>query len=132
MLINKLNVFWIKLIIVYKFLLNLTYVDCKSIHFRIRCRQWLSRHCTFQKKTVDRLLKKQDTKLLKSSSNNKKTVKAEVLMFSYRNTQDGVTVSVPPGCDFPILPQRTKWEIRHRGVFDNEDHSNLKILQYKS
>ncbi|XP_018013377.1 INO80 complex subunit B isoform X2 [Hyalella azteca] len=54
-----------------------------------------------KRKTVDRLLKKQDPKLLRSAY-PKKAVTSEVVMFSYRSDASGVYISLPPHCDYPL------------------------------
>lgn len=56
-----------------------------------------------KKKTMERLLKKQDSKAAKQGRN--KVVKAAQPMISYRNTAEGATVTVPPNFDFPLVAQ---------------------------
>uniref|UniRef100_A0A2P2HZ33 INO80 complex subunit B-like n=1 Tax=Hirondellea gigas TaxID=1518452 RepID=A0A2P2HZ33_9CRUS len=79
-------------------------LEKKAIKSQRRRAQALEKREEDKKKTVDRLLKKQDTKLLKGGF-NKKVVKAEVAMFSYKSRVDGVFISLPAGCDYPIKAQ---------------------------
>lgn len=53
-----------------------------------------------KKRTMDRLLKKQDNKQTKQLT--KKAVKKNVLTICYRNTIDGVSITLPPGIEFPL------------------------------
>lgn len=56
-----------------------------------------------QKKTVDRLLKKQDSKIAKVSRN--RSSKKAIPMFSYLNNKDMVGLSVPTTYSFPLETQ---------------------------
>lgn len=56
-----------------------------------------------KKKTMERLLKKQDS--TKSKINKNKQTKNQVPMITYRNTADGATISFPPNFDFPLKAQ---------------------------
>lgn len=56
-----------------------------------------------KKKTVDRLLKKQDSKIAKVSRN--RSSKKAIPMFSYLNNKDMVGLSVPTSYSFPLETQ---------------------------
>lgn len=59
-----------------------------------------------KKKTVDRLLKKQDSKVAKIS--RMRSSKKAIPMFSYVNNRDGVGLSVPTSYSFPMEVQTEK------------------------
>lgn len=69
-----------------------------------------------KKKTVDRLLKKQDSKVAKIS--RVKSSKKEIPMYSYVNNQDMVALSVPVAFPFPMETQceREKPAVKLCGV----------------
>ncbi|XP_037295690.1 INO80 complex subunit B isoform X2 [Manduca sexta] len=54
-----------------------------------------------KKKTMDRLLKKQESKNLKNMLKGK-PIKKQEPMIVYRNNNDEITLSLPPGEDFPL------------------------------
>ncbi|XP_077286009.1 INO80 complex subunit B [Arctopsyche grandis] len=54
-----------------------------------------------KKKTMERLLKKQETKTIKGNAKGK-PLKKHVPLISYRNTVESITVSMPPDVDFPL------------------------------
>lgn len=54
-----------------------------------------------KKKTMERLLKKQETKTIKGNAKGK-PLKKHVPLISYRNTVESFTVSMPPDVDFPL------------------------------
>lgn len=56
-----------------------------------------------KKKTMERLLKKQDSKSVKAIKN--RPVKAQLPMITYVNTVEGATISLPPNVEFPLQPQ---------------------------
>ncbi|PSN45756.1 hypothetical protein C0J52_08047 [Blattella germanica] len=56
------------------------------------------------KKTMERLLKKQESKAGKSS-NRTRSARKQVPRISYRSTADGISISLPPSVDFPLQPQ---------------------------
>ena len=60
-----------------------------------------------QKKTVDRLLKKQDSKV--SKTNRLRSSKKAIPMLSYVNNRDMVGLSVPASLKFPMEAQREKY-----------------------
>ncbi|XP_041977059.1 INO80 complex subunit B [Aricia agestis] len=57
-----------------------------------------------KKKTMDRLLKKQESKNLKNNQKGKPQKKLEP-MIVYKNSQNEISLSLPPGVDFPIRSQ---------------------------
>lgn len=59
-----------------------------------------------KKKTMERLLKKQETK--QRSQGKNKIVKNQEPVITYRNTLEGATILLPPEFDFPIKPQVAK------------------------
>lgn len=54
-----------------------------------------------KKKTMERLLKKQESKILKGAPKCK-TFRKAVPHITYRNTKDGIIVLMPPDVDYPI------------------------------
>lgn len=56
-----------------------------------------------KKKTMERLLKKQDSKV---KSIKPRITKCIVPMISYRNTSDGVTITFPPDFQLPLSEKR--------------------------
>jgi hypothetical protein len=58
----------------------------------------------FQKKTMERLLKKQESKAGKSSSRSR-SARKQVPRVTYRNTVDGISISLPPSLEFPLQSQ---------------------------
>lgn len=54
-----------------------------------------------KKKTMERLLKKQESKILKGAPKCK-TFRKAVPHITYRNTRDGIIVLMPPDVDYPI------------------------------
>ncbi|XP_055917420.1 INO80 complex subunit B [Eupeodes corollae] len=56
-----------------------------------------------KKKTMERLLKKQETK--QRSQGKNKAVKTQEPVITYRNTYEGATVTMPADFDFPLKPQ---------------------------
>uniref|UniRef100_A0A182SL37 INO80 complex subunit B-like conserved region domain-containing protein n=1 Tax=Anopheles maculatus TaxID=74869 RepID=A0A182SL37_9DIPT len=56
-----------------------------------------------KKKTMERLLKKQDSKSVKAIKN--RPIKEKVPMITYVNGVDGATISLPPEVDFPLPKQ---------------------------
>uniref|UniRef100_A0A182K4J2 INO80 complex subunit B-like conserved region domain-containing protein n=1 Tax=Anopheles christyi TaxID=43041 RepID=A0A182K4J2_9DIPT len=56
-----------------------------------------------KKKTMERLLKKQDSKSVKAIKN--RPVKERVPMITYVNSVEGATISLPPEVDFPLAKQ---------------------------
>lgn len=81
-------------------------LEKKAIKSQRRRAQALEKREEDKKKTVDRLLKKQDPKLLKSCF-TKKSVKSEVVMFCYHSTREGSLLSLPTGVDYPITRQQS-------------------------
>ncbi|XP_013106830.1 INO80 complex subunit B [Stomoxys calcitrans] len=59
-----------------------------------------------KKKTMDRLLKKQESK--NRSSAKPKTAKEAIPVISYRNTAEGSFLNLPLGMEFPLQPQTPK------------------------
>ncbi|XP_055838077.1 INO80 complex subunit B [Episyrphus balteatus] len=59
-----------------------------------------------KKKTMERLLKKQETK--QRSQGKNKAVKTQEPVITYHNTYEGATVSLPPDFEFPLKPQVVK------------------------
>lgn len=57
-----------------------------------------------KKKTMERLLKKQDSKMVKSIK--VRPIKQLVPVISYRNTVNGAFLHFPPHCEFPLKPQK--------------------------
>lgn len=55
------------------------------------------------KRTMERILKKQDKQSTKQSV--KKLIKKSGLTVCYRNNQDGITITFPPGIEFPLQKQ---------------------------
>lgn len=60
-----------------------------------------------KKKTMERLLKKQESKASKVISKGKLS-RRQVPLVTYRLTIDGSSVSLPPGEDFPLRPVKEK------------------------
>jgi hypothetical protein len=58
-----------------------------------------------QKKTMERLLKKQESKASKVISKGKLS-KRQVPLITYRLTIEGSSISLPPGEDFPLCPTK--------------------------
>lgn len=56
-----------------------------------------------KKRTMERLLRKQDNKQSKQAV--KKAVKRSGLSICYRNNQEGITITLPPGMEFPLKSQ---------------------------
>lgn len=59
-----------------------------------------------KKKTMDRLLKKQESK--HRASNKPKSTKQVMPMISYRNTLEGAFIQLPVGVEFPLAAQLPK------------------------
>lgn len=59
-----------------------------------------------KKKTMDRLLKKQDSKMVKQIK--ARTVKQLVPVISYRNDSNGAFLNLPPNFEFPLKPQKAQ------------------------
>ncbi|XP_075167073.1 INO80 complex subunit B [Haematobia irritans] len=59
-----------------------------------------------KKKTMDRLLKKQESKY--RSSAKPKSLKEAIPVISYRNTAEGSFLNLPVGVEFPLQPQPPK------------------------
>ncbi|XP_011565733.3 INO80 complex subunit B [Plutella xylostella] len=57
-----------------------------------------------KKKTMDRLLKKQESKILKNAQKGKSTKKLEP-MIVYKNNVNEIAMSMPPGIPFPLETQ---------------------------
>lgn len=57
-----------------------------------------------KKKTMERLLKKQESKTAKSGKN--RNIKTTVPLISYRNTVKGSTLTIPPNFEFPFQAQK--------------------------
>ncbi|KAJ4429579.1 hypothetical protein ANN_21749 [Periplaneta americana] len=57
-----------------------------------------------KKKTMERLLKKQESKAGKSS-NRSRSARKQVPRVTYCNTVDGISISLPPSVEFPLQPQ---------------------------
>lgn len=57
-----------------------------------------------KKKTMDRLLKKQESKILKNPQRGKTTRKSEPMII-YTNQRDQITLTMPPGVPFPLQAQ---------------------------
>jgi INO80 complex subunit B len=57
-----------------------------------------------KKKTMDRLLKKQESKNLKNAQRGRPAKKLEP-MIVYKNNNDEISLSFPPGVEFPIEPK---------------------------
>ncbi|GFG35898.1 hypothetical protein Cfor_08743 [Coptotermes formosanus] len=57
-----------------------------------------------KKKTMERLLKKQESKAGKSS-NRSRSARKQVPRVTYRNTVDGISISLPPSLEFPLQSQ---------------------------
>lgn len=57
-----------------------------------------------KKKTMDRLLKKQESKNLKNAQKGRPVRKSEP-MIVYKNRSNEISLSLPPGVDFPIETQ---------------------------
>ena len=62
---------------------------------------------SLQKKTVDRLLKKQDSKLAKYGKI--KLTKKDIPMMTYSNNNDEFSISVPQGFEFPYIAQTKRY-----------------------
>lgn len=60
-----------------------------------------------KKKTMERLLKKQESKASKVISKGKPS-RRQVPLVSYRLTIEGSSISLPPGEDFPLRPAKEK------------------------
>ncbi|KAG7209098.1 hypothetical protein KM043_015244 [Ampulex compressa] len=60
-----------------------------------------------KKKTMERLLKKQESKASKVISKGKPS-KRQVPLVTYRLTIEGCSISLPPGEDFPLRPAKEK------------------------
>lgn len=60
-----------------------------------------------KKKTMERLLKKQESKASKVISKGKPS-RRQVPLVSYRITAEGSSISLPPGEDFPLRPMKQK------------------------
>ncbi|KDR15964.1 hypothetical protein L798_10454, partial [Zootermopsis nevadensis] len=58
------------------------------------------------KKTIERLLKKQESKAGKSS-NRPRSARKQVSWVTYHNTVDGISISLPSGVDFSLHSQTT-------------------------
>lgn len=58
-----------------------------------------------KKKTMERLLKKQDSKSVMKANRNRFT-KSQLPMITYVNTVEGATISLPPNVEFPLQPQK--------------------------
>lgn len=71
-----------------------------------------------KQKTMERLLKKQESSKQKSASRNKNNQKHSHPLLTYMNTCDGAYIIVPPGHEFPLLPQsaRTPPQLQLCGV----------------
>lgn len=59
-----------------------------------------------KKKTMERLLKKQDSKMVKQIK--ARPVKQLVAVISYRNNSNGAFLTIPPNYEFPIKPQKVQ------------------------
>ncbi|TMW45521.1 hypothetical protein DOY81_009394, partial [Sarcophaga bullata] len=59
-----------------------------------------------KKKTMERLLKKQESK--HRAGNKPKAIKETIPMISYKNTTEGAFIQLPAGVDFPLQPQTPK------------------------
>ncbi|KAM7344989.1 INO80 complex subunit B [Cochliomyia hominivorax] len=59
-----------------------------------------------KKKTMERLLKKQESK--HRAGNKPKAVKGQVPMISYKNTLEGAVIQLPQGIEFPLAAQTPK------------------------
>lgn len=66
-----------------------------------------------KRKTMERLLKKQDSKLIKSKSRQAKTT---VPTITYRSTADGSVIIFPPNTDFPIFSPKSKEQHRKPAI----------------
>lgn len=60
-----------------------------------------------KKKTMERLLKKQESKASKMTSKGKPS-KRQVPLITYRMTIGGSSISLPPGEEFPLKPAKAK------------------------
>ncbi|XP_059619842.1 INO80 complex subunit B [Phlebotomus argentipes] len=59
-----------------------------------------------KKKTMERLLKKQDSKMGKNSKNQRsRTILPTII---YRNTLEGITMTYPPNFSYPLAPQGSR------------------------
>ena len=59
-----------------------------------------------KKKTMERLLKKQESK--HRAGNKPKAIKETIPMISYKNTTEGAFIQLPAGVEFPLQPQMPK------------------------
>ncbi|KAJ6642326.1 INO80 complex subunit B, partial [Pseudolycoriella hygida] len=57
-----------------------------------------------KKKTMERLLKKQESKTAKAGKN--RNIKTTVPLISYKNTAKGSTLTIPPNFEFPFKEQK--------------------------
>lgn len=61
-----------------------------------------------KQKTMERLLKKQENSKHRLASRNKNNQKHSHPLLTYMNTCDGAYIIVPPGHEFPLLPQSAR------------------------
>lgn len=59
-----------------------------------------------KKKTMERLLKKQDSKAPKGTKNQKSKTALPTII--YRDTLEGITLTYPPNVNYPLLPQGSR------------------------
>lgn len=77
-----------------------------------------------KKKTMDRLLKKQDSKMIKNAQKSKPQKKLEPMII-YRNTNKEITLSLPQGVVFP-LEAKTSIDPPKKILCAIKDCNNLK------
>ncbi|GLG99221.1 Uncharacterized protein GBIM_05722 [Gryllus bimaculatus] len=77
-----------------------------------------------KKKTMERLLKKQESKGGKGCKS--RSLRKQVPHISYRNSSDQITISLPSGMDFPLMPQQLSEKTIHNKKCGVDGCSNLK------
>lgn len=77
-----------------------------------------------KKKTMDRLLKKQDSKTGKVFKN--RPIKMKVPSIRYKDTVEGATISFPLGIEFPLKPQHLENEPPKPTLCSMDGCNNIK------
>lgn len=89
-----------------------------------------------KKKTMERLLKKQESKTSKGGKN--RNIKTAVPLISYKNTVKGSTLTIPPNFEFPFKAQKclNPPEVQRCALCDNAkryncSRTNIPLCSFK-
>lgn len=89
-----------------------------------------------KKKTMERLLKKQESKTAKGGKN--RNVKTTVPLISYKNTVKGSTLTIPPNFEFPFNVQKccVAPDVQRCGLCENPkryncSRTNIPLCSFK-